>query len=102
MQARWLRRRLEWHLLGNHLFVNAKALIFVVLYFEGDEARGWLSLATRILEREVPEQILPAGGQFALSPIYLGLALAYLLDLVHVLCSSEGALVPPQLRLLPR
>src|SRR5690606_3563546 len=35
VQARWLTRRLEWHLLGNHLFVNAKALIFTGLYFEG-------------------------------------------------------------------
>src|SRR5690606_16865601 len=26
MQVRWLVRRLEWHLLGNHLFANAKAL----------------------------------------------------------------------------
>ena len=25
VQLRWLRRNLEWHLLGNHLLVNAKA-----------------------------------------------------------------------------
>ena len=28
VQTRFLESQLEWHLLGNHLFVNAKALIF--------------------------------------------------------------------------
>lgn len=32
-QARWLLQNLEWHLLGNHLFSNAKALIFLGLFF---------------------------------------------------------------------
>jgi len=35
-QVRWLRRRLEVHLLGNHLFANAKALVFAGLYFCDD------------------------------------------------------------------
>ena len=25
IQSRWLAKRLEWHLLGNHLLANAKA-----------------------------------------------------------------------------
>ena len=25
VQARWLNKRIEWHILGNHLFANAKA-----------------------------------------------------------------------------
>ncbi|KRC81732.1 heparinase II/III domain-containing protein [Sphingomonas sp. Root241] len=102
VQARWLRRRLEWHLLGNHLFVNAKALIFAGLYFEGDEARRWLDLATRILEREIPEQVLADGGQFELSPMYHALALEDLLDLVNILCAFERALGPAQMQLLDR
>ena len=32
MQAGWLARNLEWHLLGNHLFANAKALVFAGLF----------------------------------------------------------------------
>ena len=28
IQSNWLFSRIEWHLLANHLFVNAKALIF--------------------------------------------------------------------------
>ena len=35
VQARWLRRRLEHHLLGNHLLANAKALIFAGCFLKG-------------------------------------------------------------------
>ena len=85
VQARWLTQRLEWHLLGNHLFVNAKALVFAGLFFEGPEAEGWLALGTRILREQVPEQILPDGGQFERSPMYHALALEDMLDLANVL-----------------
>src|SRR6266516_7225106 len=36
VQARYLRGRLEYHLLGNHLVANAKALVFANLFFNGD------------------------------------------------------------------
>lgn len=85
VQARWLRRRLEHHLLGNHLFANAKALVFAGCFFDGPEAEGWLDRGMRILAREVPEQILPDGGQFELSPMYHALALEDMLDLVNVM-----------------
>ncbi|MBE0621686.1 MAG: alginate lyase family protein [Burkholderiales bacterium] len=84
VQARWLARRLERHLLGNHLFVNAKALVFAGLYFSGPEAEQWLEKGTRILVREVPEQILADGGQFERSPMYHALALEDVLDLYNV------------------
>ena len=42
MQARYLAPRVEWHLLGNHLFTNAKALVFAGCFFDGSEAQGWL------------------------------------------------------------
>ena len=84
IQTRWLTRRMEWHLLGNHLFANAKALVFAGLYFDGREAARWLDAGSRILAREMPEQILPDGGQFELSPMYHALALEDLLDLVNI------------------
>ena len=62
VQARWLSRRLEIHLLGNHLFSNAKALVFAGLFFSGTEADKWLDTGLRILAREIPEQILCDGG----------------------------------------
>lgn len=84
VQARHLARRLEWHLLGNHLFENAKALVYVGLYFDGPEAEGWLATGLRILAREMPEQILADGGHFELSPMYHSIVLEDVLDLVNV------------------
>ncbi|MDT8858159.1 alginate lyase family protein [Paracoccaceae bacterium Fryx2] len=84
IQARWLTRRMEWHLLGNHLFANAKALVFAGLYFEWREAARWLDTGTRILAKEIPEQLLPDGGQFELSPMYHALSVEDMLDLVNI------------------
>jgi hypothetical protein len=84
VQARWLTRRLEVHLLGNHLFANAKALVFAGLFFEGEEAAGWLSQGLNVLSRQMPEQILADGGQFERSPMYHALALEDVLDLCNV------------------
>lgn len=83
VQVRWLTGRLEHHLLGNHLFANAKALVMSGLYFEGPEADSWLTLGLRILAREMPEQLLPDGGHFERSTMYHALALEDLLDLVN-------------------
>lgn len=84
VQARWLLMRLEWHLLGNHLFANAKALVFAGLFFDGPEGQSWFKCGLRILERQIPEQILPDGGQFELSPMYHALAVEDMLDLVNL------------------
>ncbi len=88
VQARWLMRRLEFHLLGNHLFANAKALVFAGCFFRGDEADAWLARGLAILRREVPEQILADGGQFELSPMYHALALEDMLDLANLLAAA--------------
>ena len=64
LQARWLSRTLEFHLLGDHLWANAKALVFAGTYFDGREAEGWLQTGCRILARELPEQVPPDGGHF--------------------------------------
>lgn len=95
VQARWLARRLEHHLLGNHLFANAKALVFAGAFFSGHEAEAWIDLGLRILEREVPEQILADGGQFELSPMYHVLALEDMLDLVNVM-RAAALPIPPR------
>ena len=90
VQARWLSKRLEVHLLGNHLFANAKALVFAGLFFEGPEANHWLETGMRILRREIPEQILTDGGQFERSTMYHALALEDMLDLCNLANASSG------------
>lgn len=91
-QVRWLSKRLEIHLLGNHLFANAKALIFAGLFFSGPEAAKWLATGMGILTREIPEQILPDGGQFERSTMYHALALEDILDLDNVTQAFGAAL----------
>jgi len=82
VQARWLMRRVEWHLLGNHLFANAKALFFAGLFFRGPEADRWRNRAISIFRRQLDEQILGDGGQFELTPMYHLLAFEDVLDLL--------------------
>jgi uncharacterized heparinase superfamily protein len=85
VQARYLARRLEFHLLGNHLFANAKALVFAGCFFAGDEAAAWRQLGMNILSREIPEQVLADGGHFERSTMYHSLALEDMLDIVNLL-----------------
>jgi uncharacterized heparinase superfamily protein len=83
VQTRWLMRRLEYHILGNHLFANGKALVYSGLYFEGEEADRWYERGMRILAKELPAQVLADGGHFELSPMYHAVVLEDLLDLVN-------------------
>jgi len=85
VQTRWLAHRLEYHILGNHLFANAKALVHAGLYFDGIEADRWYARGRQILEHEVREQVLPDGGHFELSTMYHAAVLEDLLDLVNLL-----------------
>lgn len=84
IQTRWLRKRLEIHLLGNHLWANAKALVFAGVFFEGDEAARWLQRGSALVKRELAEQVLPDGGHFERSPMYHAIVLEDLLDLVQL------------------
>lgn len=85
VQARYLARRFEWHFPGNHLFSNAKALVFAGCFFDGPEAARWLALGLRVIAREVPLQILDDGGQFERSPMYHALAVEDMLDILNAL-----------------
>jgi uncharacterized heparinase superfamily protein len=84
VQARWLAKRMETHLLGNHLFVNAKALMFAGCWFHGREAAGWRHTAAALLAQELDEQVLADGGQFERSPMYHALAVEDMLDLLNL------------------
>jgi len=83
-QLRWLSDRPEYHVLGNHLFSNAKALIFGGLFFEGREAKKWIRQAINILNKELDEQFQSDGSQFELSPMYHALAMEDLLDIYNL------------------
>lgn len=89
-QAECLSKSVELHLLGNHLFANAKALVFAGLFFEGSLASNWLRTGLNILSQEIPEQILDDGGHFERSTMYHALVYEDLLDLFNLLSSFES------------
>lgn len=89
-QALWLERNIEHHLLANHLFKNAKALLFAGLFFEGPDAGRWRGKGLELLKRELPEQVLPDGGHFERSPMYHSMILEDCLDMLN-LCKGDGA-----------
>jgi uncharacterized heparinase superfamily protein len=84
VQCRFLARSLEFHVLGNHLLSNAKALTFVGTLFAGAEADRWFSTGVRLLVRELREQVLADGGNFERSPMYHALCLEDVLDLANL------------------
>jgi uncharacterized heparinase superfamily protein len=91
IQARWLRRRIEHHLLGNHLLVNCKALVFAGTFFAGTEAEAWRAEGARLLARELDEQILADGGHFERSAMYHALIFEDVLDLLALHAIFPGA-----------
>jgi uncharacterized heparinase superfamily protein len=94
VQLRNLGGKLEYHLLGNHLWSNAKALIFGGLFFDGPEAARWLEKGSRIFSAQLAEQVLADGGHFERSPSYHALALEDILDVIN-LSRAYGQDLPP-------
>lgn len=101
VQVRVLCKRLEYHLPGNHLFANAKALVFAGMFYKGSEATAWLEKGLKLLAREVPEQILSDGGHFELSPMYHSIILEDLLDLYNLVHTFGSGALPPKYQNLP-
>jgi uncharacterized heparinase superfamily protein len=85
LQVRVLVKKIEWHLLGNHVLANAKALVFAGLFFEGAEANKWFHQGLKIFEQQFPEQLLTDGAHFELSSMYQGIIIEDLLDLIQLL-----------------
>ena len=95
-QVEWLRGRLEYHLLGNHLLFNACALYSAGCFFDGDDAERWRAEGAKLIEEQVREQILADGMHFELSAMYQLLVLESLLDILNL--SSAFDLPAPELR----
>lgn len=97
LQVTWLMQKLEYHLLGNHLLANAKALVFAGLFFTGAGADRWRAKGLAILARQLDEQILSDGGHFERSPMYHAILLEDLLDLIQ--CSRLFPGIVPERRI---
>lgn len=76
-QFKLLLRRLEYHLLGNHLLEDAYSLFIASLYFNDFE---FYSKSAKILGHQLKEQILEDGAHYEQSPMYHCILLDRLLD----------------------
>lgn len=92
-QARWLNRRLETWLLGNHYLENAVALTMAGNLVRGREAESWYRRGLKILRQEIAEQILSDGLHFELSPMY-HLRVTWLMLLLAAGGGGEAAFPP--------
>ncbi|WP_019026744.1 heparinase II/III family protein [Colwellia piezophila] len=90
-QADALSQQLEYHILGNHLFANAKALTFLGCFISNAQAEQYLDLGLKLLDREVPEQFLADGAHFELSPMYHEILLWDLLELIDLANTSQNS-----------
>ena len=84
-QALLLRQKLEYHLLGNHLLEDSYALFIVSLFFNDCHL---FKKATRLLESQLREQILPDGAHYEQSPMYHCIMLDRLLDCINFSVSN--------------
>lgn len=83
-QYRYLQKRLEYHILGNHLLEDFYSLFIMSLYFEDHKYHLW---ATNKLINELQEEILMDGGHFEQSVMYHCILLDRLLDCI---CFAVG------------
>ncbi len=93
-QLRLLERRLEWHLMGNHLLEDAFALYIGAAYC-GDARL--LKRATKLVLGQLKEQILQDGAHYEQSVMYHCILLDRLLDCINLdeRVSVNGARLRP-------
>ena len=85
-QYRLLEKKLEYHLLGNHLLEDAYSLYFASLFFR--DARMFRK-ASKLLKSELDEQILPDGAHYEQSPMYHCILLDRLLDCYNISLNND-------------
>lgn len=76
-QVRLLEKKLEYHLLGNHLLEDSYAWFISSIYFND---KRMFSKASKLLLKELKEQILADGSHYEQSPMYHCILLDRLLD----------------------
>ncbi len=88
LQTETLARNLEVRVQANHLFSNLLSVVFAGLLFEGPDADRWLAHEAD-LRREIDLQVLPDGAHVETSPMYHGLLMENLLDLLNLARAAE-------------
>ncbi|MDE5421920.1 heparinase II/III family protein [Ancylomarina sp. DW003] len=86
-QFHLLSRKLEYHLLGNHLLENGFALLWGALFFNDLK---FYRIACKILKKELKEQVLADGAHFELSPMYHCIMMERTLDAYALVKKNSG------------
>lgn len=76
-QYKLLEKKIEYHLLGNHLLEDAYSIFIASIYFNGQKL---FKKASGLLESQLKEQVLPDGAHYEQSPMYHCILLDRLLD----------------------
>ncbi len=84
-QASFLLKNFEYHLMGNHLLENARALYMAAVLFNHTQ---WAKKAGFMLIQQLDEQILPDGGHYEKSLLYQNIIFKHLMDTYSVLSAS--------------
>ena len=80
-QYKLLENKLEYHLLGNHLLEDAYSLYIASIHFQD---KRLYDKSSKLLLRELKEQILNDGSHYEQSPMYHSILLDRLLDCYNI------------------
>ena len=80
-QYKLLEKKLEYHLLGNHLLEDAYSLYIAAIYFKD---ANMYKKASKLLIKELKEQTLKDGSHYEQSPMYHCILLDRLLDCYNI------------------
>lgn len=87
-QIKLLEKKLEYHLLGNHLLEDAYALYIGASFFNDQPL---LQKANKLLLSQLDEQVLKDGAHYEQSPMYHCILLDRLLDCINI--KSDNILI---------
>lgn len=85
-QIKLLEKKLEYHLLGNHLLEDAYALYIGASFFNDQPL---LQKAKKLLLPQLDEQVLKDGAHYEQSPMYHCILLDRLLDCINIASGQE-------------
>ena len=88
LQARWLNQNIEYHISGNHVIANAKALLFSGLLFNNKESFKWYLKGLNLFTRSLNIQINDDGGHYERSPMYHSIITEDILDVLNTISAS--------------
>lgn len=85
-QYNLLKKKLEYHLLGNHLLEDFYSLYIMSYFFDDKKYHKWV--AAKLVD-ELKEELLVDGGHFEQSPMYHCILLDRLLDCINFTYSND-------------